>query len=307
MNKTSIMKHFSELSLHAGDKIAIVSPSGAIDASYIDSAKQVFENWGLTVQVGSSAYLTYGRFGGTQDQRIADLQQALDDPSVKAVLCSRGGYGIVQIVDKLDFSKFKAHPKWVMGFSDVTVLHNAIGKLGLPSLHCIMAKHIAELDSSSDPVVKLKQVLFGDWSNYSLTSHPSNRNGIATGKLIGGNLSVFMGLRSTGIDLDFSGSILFLEEISEQPYHIDRMMQNLRISGVLGVLSGMVVGQFTDCVEDERMKMTVQEIILNAVSEYNFPVCFDFPSGHVDYNLPLILGTNIALDVNAQYVELNYL
>ena len=301
------MNDYSHLRLCEGDKIAIVSPSGAIDANYINEAKQVLESWGFVVQIGDSAYEKYGRFGGTQEQRIADLQQAMDDADTKAILCSRGGYGIVQIVDKLDFSKFLAHPKWVMGFSDVTVLHNAIGKLGIPSLHCIMAKHLTELDPSSDPVIKLKDVLNGNLPEYKLNRNSLNRQGIATGKLIGGNLSVFMALRGTRFDLDFSGAILFLEEISEQPYHIDRMMHSLRISGALSQLAGLVVGQFTDCPEDAQMMKTVHEIILDSVADYGYPVCFDFPAGHVDYNLPLVLGATVLLEVSVENVQLKYI
>jgi muramoyltetrapeptide carboxypeptidase len=295
------------LKLELGDKVTIVSPSGAIDANYIDGAKRRLESWGFRVQVGDSAYEKYGRFGGTKEQRIADLQQALDDPDTKAILCSRGGYGIVQIVDKLDFTKFISQPKWVMGFSDVTVLHGAIGRLGIPSLHCIMAKHLTELDPSSDPVIRLKDVLFGNLPEYKLNVNPLNSPGIATGKLIGGNMSVFMALKGTKYDLDFSGSILFLEEISEQPYHIDRMMHSLRISGALSQLAGLVVGQFTDCPEDAQMMKTVHEIILDSVADYGYPVCFDFPAGHVDYNLPLILGADVSVDVNAQYSVIKYI
>jgi muramoyltetrapeptide carboxypeptidase len=300
-------KAIFDLRLQAGDKVFIASPSGAIDSNYIDGAKCIFESWGLCVQIGKSASEKYGRFGGTQDQRIADLQQALDDADNKAILCSRGGYGIVQIVDKLDFSKFQEHPKWLLGFSDVTVLHNAIGNLGIPTLHCIMAKHLTELDPCSDPVIKLKDVLFGNLPAYQLNRNSLNRQGIATGKLIGGNLSVFMGLRGTKYDLDFSGAILFLEEISEQPYHIDRMMQNLRISGALSQLAGLVVGQFTDCPEDAQMMKTVHEIILDSVADYGYPVCFDFPAGHVDYNLPLVLGATVLLEVSVENVLLKYI
>jgi muramoyltetrapeptide carboxypeptidase len=300
-------KEIDDLKLELGDKVTIVSPSGAIDANYIDGAKRRLESWGLRVHIGKSAYEKYGRFGGTQDQRIADLQQALDDSDTKAILCSRGGYGIVQIVDKLDFTKFISQPKWVMGFSDVTVLHGAVGRLGIPSLHCIMAKHLTELDPSSDPVIRLKDVLFGNLLAYKLNRNSLNRQGIAKGKLIGGNLSVFMGLRGTKYDLDFSGAILFLEEISEQPYHIDRMMQNLRISGALSQLAGLIVGQFTDCPEDAQMMKTVHEIILDSVADYGYPVCFDFPAGHVDYNLPLILGADVSVDVNTQYSVIKYI
>lgn len=293
-------------SLQYSDQIRIVSPSGTIDPSYIDGAKKVLASWGLTVTEGEFARSEYGRFGGTKEQRIADLQAALDDPNVKAILCSRGGYGVAQIIDKLDFTTFTASPKWLIGFSDITILHNAITNLGIASIHGIMAKHLTELSPESEQVHYLKDILFGNYPPYSIPAHPQNRCGKATGRLIGGNLSVLMGLRGSQFDLPFKNNILFIEDISEKPYHIDRMMQNLRFSGALEQLSGLVVGQFSDCDEDPLMKQTITEIIYSAVAEYAFPVCFDFPAGHVDYNLPLVMGTEVSLNVNADEVQLTF-
>lgn len=291
-------------SLQYSDQIRIVSPSGTIDQSFIDGAKKVLTNWGLTVTEGEFARSAYGRFGGTKEQRIADLQAALDDPNVKAILCSRGGYGVAQIIDKLDFTAFSACPKWLIGFSDITILHNAITNLGIASIHGIMAKHLAELSPESEQIQQLKAILVGEHPAYNIPAHPQNRCGKATAKLIGGNLSVLMGLRGSQFDLPFKNNILFIEDISEKPYHIDRMMQNLRFSGVLQQLSGLVVGQFSDCDEDPLMKQTITEIIYSAVAEYTFPVCFDFPAGHVDYNLPLVLGTEVSLNVTVENVQL---
>jgi len=235
------------------------------------------------------------------------LQEALDDENVKAILCSRGGYGLAQIIDKLDFSKFVEHPKWLIGFSDVTILHNAINKLGIPSVHSVMAKHITELPPDAEPVRYLKYILEGIPPVYEIPSSPLNRKGTSKGKLIGGNLSVFAGLRATPYDLNFKGNILFIEDVDEQPYHIDRMMQNLRLSGVLSEVSGLIVGQFSYCEEDPRMKQTISEIIFDAVEEYDYPVCFNFPAGHVDYNLPLIMGCNIQLDVQSDQTVLKFI
>jgi len=293
-------------SLQHSDQIRIVSPSGTIDPSYIDGAKKVLTNWGLTITEGEYARSEYGRFGGTKEQRIADLQAALDDPNVKAVLCSRGGYGVAQIIDKLDFRAFYASPKWLIGFSDITILHNAITRLGIASIHGIMAKHLTELSPESEQVHYLKDILFGNHPAYSIPAHSQNRCGQATGRLIGGNLSVLMGLRGSEFDLPFKKNILFIEDISEKPYHIDRMMQNLRFSGALEQLSGLVIGQFSDCGEDPLMKQTITEIIYSAVAEYTFPVCFDFPAGHVDYNLPLVMGTEVSLNVNVDEVQLTF-
>ncbi len=291
--------------LHTGDRIHIVSPSGAIDPLFIDGAKKLLSTWGLQVTEGRFARLEYGRFAGTKEQRIADLQQALDDKDVRAILCSRGGYGITQIIDKIDFSAFQQSPKWLIGFSDITILHNTITNLGLASIHGIMAKQLTELPENSEQIQRLKEILFGKMPAYEIPAHPLNRPGKVGGKLIGGNLSVLVGMSGTKFDLPYEGNILFIEDIAEKPYHIDRMMQNLRLSGALAKISGLVVGQFSECEEDPLMMLTVAEIIADAVKDYDYPVCFNFPAGHVDYNLPLILGENVDLDVSLTRVCLS--
>ena len=288
------------------DQIRIVSPSGSINPELIDGATKVLQSWGLQVSEGKFARSVYGRFAGTKDQRISDLQDALNDSTVKAILCSRGGYGMAQIVDKLDFTAFAQSPKWLIGFSDISVLHNVITNLGISSVHGIMAKHLTESPADSEQIIQLKDSLFGNFPKYNLAPHYLNRIGETDGKLIGGNLSVIMALRGSQFDLTYRNNILFIEDIAEKPYHIDRMMQNLRFSGVLAQLSGLIVGQFSDCDEDLLMKQTVSEIILDAVSEYSYPVCFNFPAGHVETNLPLILGTNVSLKVSEIEVKLNF-
>lgn len=292
--------------LRAGDNIHIVSPSGAIQPGFIDGATKLLSSWGLKVTEGKYARTEYGRFSGTKDERVADLQQALDDPNVKAILCSRGGYGLAQIIDKIDFSSFAKSPKWLIGFSDITILHNAITALGIASMHGIMTKYLTELPEESDQITSFKNLLFGTPSNFSIKPEAENRLGQAEGKLIGGNLSVMMGMRSTPFDLDFNNNILFIEDVGEKPYQIDRMMQSLRLSGVLKQISGLVVGQFSDYDEDPLMMQSVAEIILAAVSEYDYPVCFNFPAGHVDYNLSFVLGEQAELFVETDKVHLNY-
>lgn len=292
--------------LRAGDNIHIVSPSGAIQPGFIDGATKLLSSWGLKVTEGKYARTEYGRFSGTKDERVADLQQALDDPNVKAILCSRGGYGLAQIIDKIDFTSFAKSPKWLIGFSDITILHNAITALGIASMHGIMTKYLTELPEESDQITSFKNLLFGTPSNFSIKPEAENRLGQAEGKLIGGNLSVMMGMRSTPFDLDFHNNILFIEDVGEKPYQIDRMMQSLRLSGVLKQISGLVVGQFSDYDEDPLMMQSVAEIILAAVSEYDYPVCFNFPAGHVDYNLSFVLGEQAELFVETDKVHLNY-
>ncbi len=292
--------------LKLNDQIRIVSPSGKIHPELIDGAVKVLSSWGLQVTEGKFGRSEYGRFAGTKEQRIADLQEALNDPTVKAILCSRGGYGMAQIIDKLDFTIFAKSPKWLIGFSDITILHNVITNLGITSIHGIMAKQLTELPADSEQEIRMKDSLFGNFPMYSIPLHKLNRAGEATGKLIGGNLSVLMALRGSQFDLPYQNNILFIEDIAEKPYHIDRMMQNLRFSGVLAQLSGLLVGQFSECDEDPLMKQTISEIILNAVSDYTFPVCFNFPAGHVDYNLPLILGANVSFVVKETEAELTF-
>ncbi len=292
--------------LCAGDNIRIVSPSGCIHPDFIDGATKLLSSWGLKVTEGKYARTAYGRFAGTKDERAADLQQALDDPNIKAILCSRGGYGLAQIIDKIDFTSFAKSPKWLIGFSDITILHNAIARFGIASVHGVMTKYITELPEESDQIMSFKNLLFGTPSNFSIKPEAENRPGRAVGKLIGGNLSVMMGMRSTPFDLDFHNNILFIEDVGEKPYQIDRMMQSLRLSGVLKQISGLVVGQFSDYDEDPLMMQSVAEIILASVSEYDYPVCFNFPVGHVDYNLSLVLGEQAELFVDSDQVRLNY-
>ena len=292
--------------LRAGDNIRIVSPSGCIHPDFIDGATKLLSSWGLKVTEGKYARTAYGRFAGTKDERAADLQQALDDPNIKAILCSRGGYGLAQIIDKIDFTSFAKSPKWLIGFSDITILHNAIARFGIASVHGVMTKYITELPEESDQIMSFKNLLFGTPSNFSIKPEAENRPGRAVGKLIGGNLSVMMGMRSTPFDLDFHNNILFIEDVGEKPYQIDRMMQSLKLSGVLKQISGLVVGQFSEYDDDPLMMQSVAEIILAAVSEYDYPVCFNFPAGHVDYNLSFILGEQVELVVEADGARLNY-
>ena len=293
--------------LQPNDLVRIVSPSGVIDPSFIEGAAKVLSSWGLRVQEGSYCREKYGRFAGTEAQRIADLQQALDDPDTKAILCSRGGYGLTQIVDKLDFKTFCSCPKWLIGFSDVTVLHNAITNLGFPSVHAIMAKHLTELAFDTEAVSRLRDLLFGNLPEYTIPAHPQNRSGKATGKLIGGNLSVIYGLRGTPFDLPYEGNILFIEDIAEKPYHIDRMLQNLRLGGVFQKISGLVVGQFSDCDEDPLMNKSIEGIIHEALNESDIPVMFNFPAGHVDDNRPLVMGCSATMIVSASECQLKHL
>lgn len=292
--------------LQPGDRIHIVSPSGSIDSAFIDGAKKVLASKGFYVTEGKFARGEYGRFAGTVDERIADMQEAIDSSEVKAILCSRGGYGVSQIIDKIDFSLFRQRPKWLIGFSDITILHAAINRAEIASIHGIMAKHITELPENCEQLNKMLEILMGNFPVYTVKGETINKPGKASGVLVGGNLSVLMGLRGTPFEPDYEGKILFIEDIAEKPYHIDRMMQNLRLSGIMDKISGLVVGQFSDCDEDPLMHQTINGIILSAIGNNNYPVCFNFPAGHVDDNLPLVLGASVSLEVNVTNAILSF-
>ena len=265
--------------------IRIISPSGVIDPSYIDGAINRLRAWGYIVSEGAHARDAWGRFAGTDDDRLSDLVMALQDPSVDAILCSRGGYGLQRIIDRIP-----PVTKPVIGFSDITALHQAAGLAQQPSLHGIMCKHIATLPEESEEIQLFRQALAGEPLEYRLPNHPLNRFGEAYAPIVGGNLSVLYGLQGTPFGLSkfsYQFPILLIEDIGERHYHIDRMMRNLRMSGVLAHLSGLIVGQFTDCEDDPLMQQTVYETIKEAVADCDYPVIFDAPFGHVAHNLPL--------------------
>lgn len=299
--------------LHKGDYVRLVSPAGAINPELVIGAVTCLSLWGLKVIKGKNVTNQKGRFSGSMIQRLSDLQEALDDPRCKAIFCTRGGYGAIQLIDKIDLKGFRANPKWLIGYSDITMLHSLLQKEGYTSLHGGMAKMLAtqadqiltKVDSVS--ATRLHDILWGNLPEYQTATHPLNRNGKESGNLRGGNLSILYSLRGTPYDFIPAESILFIEDIGEQPYVIDRIMHNLKLGGILKNLSGLIVGQFTDYDEDPSFGKTVYEIIADAVSEYSYPVCFNFPTGHVDLNLPLIEGAAINLEVNDSGARVSYL
>lgn len=293
--------------LQQGDKVVILSPSGKIDKHFLEGAHLRLESWGLKVVVARHADGASGRFAGTVKQRVTDFQRALDDEKTKAILCSRGGYGAVHLMDKLDFTAFKEHPKWLLGYSDITLLHALMQYNGYASIHSLMARHLT-VESGDDPcTTALRNLLFGHLPVYQFGGHKLNRKGVARGVLRGGNLSVLYGMRATPYDLVPQGTILFIEDIGERPYHIDRMMWNLKLGGVLEQLSGLIVGQFTEYEEDKSLGKEVYGLIADIVKEYDYPVAFDFPVGHVSANYPLVCGAAVELDVSKKTVELKTL
>lgn len=275
--------------------IRIISPSGVIDPSYIDGAASRLRAWGYKVSVGAHACDQWGRFAGRDEDRLADLHEALEDSSVDAILCSRGGYGLQRIIDRVP-----AITKPIIGFSDITALHQCAAISAQRSLHGIMCKHIATLPENSEPIIALRKALTGENLSYQWESHPLNRPGTVTAPLIGGNLSVLYGLQGTPFSITAHPKpLLLIEDISERHYHIDRMMRNLRMSGVLANISGLIVGQFTDCEDDPSMSCSVYETIKEAVADYDYPVLFNAPVGHVEHNLPLWFNIPTQLTVTA--------
>ena len=251
---------------------------------------------------GAHARDAWGRFAGTDEDRLADLVEALQDPSVDFVLCSRGGYGLQRIIDRVP-----AIHKPIIGFSDITALHQLSGISHQPSVHGIMCKHIATLAEESEPIQALKKLLAGEPMEYRWAAHPLNTPGKACAPIVGGNLSVLYGLQGTpfglqSTDIRVQFPILLIEDIGERHYHIDRMMRNLRISGVLAHLSGLVVGQFSDCEDDPQMQQTVYETIKEVVADYDYPALFNAPFGHVEHNLPLWLHRHATIESNADSI-----
>ena len=283
--------------------IRIISPSGVIDPSYIDGAATRLRAWGYKVSEGVHARDVWGRFAGTDNDRLADLVEAQHDDTVDIILCARGGYGLQRIIDRVP-----AITKPIIGFSDITALHQSSALSHQPSVHGIMCKHIATLPEDSEPIQALRKVMAGETLTYRWENHPLNRKGAAEGLLIGGNLSVLYGLQGTPYGLTSiiqnSRPILLIEDICERHYHIDRMMRNLRMSGVLANLGGLIVGQFTDCEDDPLMQQTVYETIKKAVADYDYPLVFNAPVGHVEHNLPLWIHGHTTIDCGADGVLL---
>lgn len=291
-------------------KVRIVSPSGAVDPQRIDDTSDVMRSWGWEVSEGRYARGRCGRFAGTQEERLSDLTEALQSDA-DVVLCSRGGYGLQQIIDRLSGSLAGAGMPLVVGFSDITELHQWCGVNGRVSLHGMMCRVTADKADRED-VRMWKRAIEGGEVEYRLPAHALNRLGETQGRLAGGNLSVLYGLQATpwsvGTLLDKAEDpvILFIEDVCERHYHIDRMMRNLRMSGVLERIGGLIVGQMTDCEDDEGMGESVYETIAEAVSGYTYPVCFGFPAGHDEMNFPLPFNTSCKMQIDEKGLYLRF-
>jgi muramoyltetrapeptide carboxypeptidase len=292
--------------LKKGDKIAITCPAKKLPKPMID-AIALLESWGLEVVLGETLNAEYHQFEGDDDLRARDIQHFLDDGGIKAIIAARGGYGTIRIIDKLDFTRFAKNPKWVIGFSDITVLHAHIwANYGIQTIHGQMPVNV--VDASATSLETLRKSLFGEAVNHQFEAHQLNRTGEAAGELIGGNLSLLIAINGSVSDYDYDGKILFLEDVGEYLYSVDRMMRTLKRAGKLKNLAGLILGEFTEIKDNDiPFGQTAEEIIAEVVKEYDYPICFNFPAGHIPDNRALILGRTINLKVEPNYTYIRYI
>ncbi|WP_282069451.1 S66 peptidase family protein [Olleya namhaensis] len=287
--------------LKAGDTVAIVAPSGVLKNrnDEVNRAKKLLESWNLHVVIGKNVFSQADHFAGTDQERCEDFQRALDDPKIKAIWSARGGYGTVRILDKLDYTQFLKQPKWVIGYSDITALHNQIHNLGVQTLHAIMAVSLpSNLSDIEQSIATFKNTIFGQPLSYTLKGSTYNKTGEAKGPLVGGNLTILHTMLGSKESLDTSGKILFIEEIGEYKYHIDRMLQSLKRAGYFDNCKGVIVGDMSRMRKNTTLWGTsIEQLILDALSDYDFPIAFNMPAGHEKDNRALILGRDVSLKV----------
>ncbi|WP_370477520.1 S66 peptidase family protein [Tamlana flava] len=290
--------------LKAGDTIAIVAPSGILKnrSGEIHQAQDLLKSWGLNSLVGEHIFNQANHFAGTDDERCEDFQKALDDPKISAIWCARGGYGSVRILDKLNWNTFKKKPKWIIGYSDITAIHNQVHNEGVESIHAMMCTSLQD-DASTieETIATFKDAIFGKPLSYTLEGSNFNKTGSATGELVGGNLTMLHTMLGSKSSIDVSGKILFIEEIGEYKYHIDRMMQSLKRAGYFDNCKGVIVGDMTKLRKNTTLWGTsVEQLILDALADYDFPIAFNMHAGHEKDNRAMILGRNVDLTVNTR-------
>ncbi|WP_461449779.1 S66 peptidase family protein [Mucilaginibacter sp.] len=291
--------------LKKGDKVAITCPAKKLPAPMTD-AVTLLQSWGLEVVLGDTLNLSFHQFAGDDDERAQDLQRFIDDDSIKAIIAARGGYGTIRMIDKVDFSRLKTNPKWLVGFSDITVLHTHLyNNLNIQTIHGQMPVNIP--DASANSLESLRKALFGEEISYHFHANEFNREGEAKGVLVGGNLSLLAAVAGSVSDLDYTGKILFIEDVGEYLYAIDRMVRMLDRTGKLKHLAGLIVGGFTEIKDNDiPFGQTIEQIITAVVRKYNYPVCFDFPAGHVPDNRSLILGRKIKMLISDSKTLISY-
>ena len=290
--------------LVVGDKIGIISTARKITIEELKPPIKTLESWGLKVVLGANLFQEDDQFSGTVDQRTNDLQIMIDDNSIKAILCARGGYGTVQIIDAINFTNLKKNSKWIVGYSDVSVLHSHLNNLGIASLHATMPINFES--NTKESLSSLKNSLFGNLNSIECKAHPLNKFGKIEGDIVGGNLSILYSLLGSQSDIDTTDKILFIEDLDEYLYHIDRMMMNLKRNGMLVNLKGLIVGGMSDMNDNSiAFGKTAEQIILEYTKDYDFPICFGFPSGHLADNRCLRLGIHSLLEISENGVNLS--
>ena len=287
--------------LKKGDTVVILSPAGILfnKQAEIEQAEKLLKSWDLNVILGKNIFNQNNQFAGTDKERALDFQKALDNKNIKAIWCSRGGYGSVRILDQLDYSSFIKHPKWIIGYSDITAFHNQIHNLGFESIHGMMGISLNDdLEYLEENKNSLKNAIFGNQLSYTIKSSNYNKLGEAIGQLVGGNLTLLHTMLGSKTSINTNGKILFFEEIGEYAYHIDRMLQSLKRAGYFENCKGIIVGDISNVKKNSTpWGKPIEQLILDVVEEYNFPVLFNFPAGHKEKNLALILGRTIELKV----------
>ena len=296
--------------LKAGDSIAIVATAGILikREEIIDEAKKLAESWGLKVFIGEHVFNQNNHFAGTDEERASDFQKALDNPSIKAIWCARGGYGSMRILDKLDFTKFKAIPKWIVGYSDITAFHSHIHNFGIETIHAMMGTSLLfDPEETKQSIETFRMALFGEELTYEISSSEYNKKGSAEGLLVGGNLSILQSMLGSESQLNTDDKILFIEEIGEYKYHIDRMLQSLKRAGYFNNCNGLIVGDMSNIKKNTTLwGSSIEQLILAVVKEYDFPVLFNFPAGHETDNRALILGKKIKMNINKITSEVTF-
>jgi len=292
--------------LQKGDKVALISPSYFTPMENVEKTAEVLKEWGLEPVIGPNVgKVVDGRYAGTVDERVSDIRWALNDPTIKAIICNRGGYGTIQLIDELTLAELKASPKWLVGFSDITTLHGLLTRAGVMSIHGTMSSFLAKGGKDKTSTM-MRDLLLGNVPRYELPAHPQNITGTATGTLVGGNLCTFAPNLGSQADATIGQNlILFVEEVGESMHNIDRQMRVLQMNGVLDRCKGIILGEFTDCGSEFTYE-SVEAMLHDMLAEYNIPVLCGYPGGHGDVNLPLVMGAPVTIDVRNDGATLQF-
>ena len=292
--------------LQKGDKVALISPSYFTPMENVEKTAEVLKEWGLEPVIGPNVgKVVDGRYAGTVDERVSDIRWALNDPTIKAIICNRGGYGTIQLIDELTLAELKASPKWLVGFSDITTLHGLLTRAGVMSIHGTMSSFLAKGGKDKTSTM-MRDLLLGNVPRYELPAHPQNITGTATGTLVGGNLCTFAPNLGSQADATVGQNlILFVEEVGESMHNIDRQMRVLQMNGVLDRCKGIILGEFTDCGSEFTYE-SVEAMLHNMLAEYNIPVLCGYPGGHGDVNLPIVMGAPVTIDVRNDGATLQF-